>query len=368
MSLTRREFLARSFFGVAGLFALLNGQQKNSKILKEALFYDRLSKSRTRCRICFRGCLLRDGERSFCRNRINLDGRLYSLVYGRPSAIQIDPIEKEPVYHFLPGSKIYCIGTAGCNFRCKFCQNWHLSQRSIDEMSVVFDLDPGLAIEDATKRGIKTISFTYNEPTSCYEYLYDTAKVAKNHDLRVIFHSNGSMNEEPLRELLQYTDAVVIDLKGFTKKFYQDVSGASLEPVLKTIATVKDQGVWLEIVNLLIPELNDDDADLKRMAVWIRSNIGDDVPLHFSRFFPQYRLKQLLPTPIKTLEAAYEIGRSAGLKFISIGNVPGHKHNSTFCPSCNNKLIERVHFTVLENKIEGGRCPFCKVAIPGIWS
>jgi len=363
MALSRRDFL-KGLLGLPFLFHLLKGEDKMS----EAMFYRRMAKGRVQCQICFRRCLLAPGERSFCRNRINYNGRLYSLVYGHPSAVHIDPIEKEPVHHMLPGSKILCFGTAGCNFRCQFCQNWHLSQRSIEEMEVVIDLPPEEGIRLAQKEKVPTLSFTYNEPTSFYEYVYDLARLAKKNGIRVIFHSNGSMQPEPLRALLRFTDAVTIDLKSFREEFYRNVSGATLRPVLETLRIIREEGKWLEIVNLLIPGLNDDPDDIHRMAVWIRDNLGDYTPLHFSRFFPHYRLKQLLPTPIKTLERAYDIARSAGLKFVSIGNVPGHRYNSTYCPVCGKRLIYRIHFTVIENRIKDGRCPFCQTEIPGIWS
>jgi pyruvate formate lyase activating enzyme len=336
-------------------------------LTREAMYYKKLDKKKVQCLLCFRKCVIENGKRGDCRNRLNKDGTLYSLVYGQPSAIQIDPIEKEPQYHNLPGTPILCFGTSGCNFRCRFCQNWHLSQRPIEEMEVLYDISPQEAVDEALKRNIPTISFTYNEPTSFYEYVYDIAKLAKSKGLRILWHSNGAMNPEPLRDLLQYTDAVTIDLKGFTQEFYENASSAELDPVLRTLKIIKAEGVWLEIVNLMIPTLNDDPRDIGRMCQWIKENLGTKVPLHFSRFYPAYRLTDLSPTPIETLENAYRIARSVGIEYVSIGNVPGHIFNSTFCPRCNKILIQRIHFQVLTNNIEDGRCRFCGEIIPGIW-
>ena len=350
-----------------GRLYLMDPEAVKDPSLREAMFYRKLGDKRVWCQMCFRKCIIPEGERGFCRNRENRKGTLYNLVHGKPSAIHIDPIEKEPQFHMLPGTEILCFGTAGCNFRCRFCQNWHLSQRSLEEIGYYYDAPPEKAVETAIERGIPTISFTYNEPTSFYEYMYDIARLAKAKGLRVLFHSNGSMNPEPLRELLKYTDAVTIDLKGFTDEFYQGASSAELEPVLRTLKIIKEEGVWLEIVNLVIPTLNDDPEDIRAMCEWIKENLGPDVPLHFTRFFPAYRLTNLPPTPIETLEMAREIAVDVGLRYVYIGNAPGHKYNSTFCPKCGKVLIHRIHFMVLENNIEEGRCRFCGYEIPGIW-
>lgn len=336
-------------------------------LLRETMFYKKLENNAVQCGICFRRCVIPEGRRGFCRNRQNKEGTLYSIVYARPSAVQIDPVEKEPQYHFLPGTEILCFGTAGCNFRCKHCQNWHLSQRSIEEMEYTYDLPPEKAVRIAKEKGIPTLSFTYNEPTSFYEYVYDVAKLAKEKALRVIWHTNGSLNSEPLKALLKYTDAVTVDLKGFSEKFYSEVSSAELEPVLRTLKIIKEKGIWLEIVNLIIPGLNDNPDDLRKMCIWIRENLGPDVPLHFSRFFPAYKLTAVIATPVQTLEMAYNIARESGLNYVTIGNLPGHVYNSTFCPKCKKRLIHRVHFSVLANNIINGKCKFCGYRIAGVW-
>jgi len=335
---------------------------------KETMFYEKLEDRAVRCGICFRRCFIPDGNRGFCRNRENKAGILYNIVFAKPSAIHIDPIEKEPCFHMLPGTKILCFGTAGCNFRCKFCQNWHLSQRSIEEMEHVQNVTPEAAVQLALERKIPTLSFTYNEPTSFYEYVYETAKLAKQKGLKVLWHSNGSMSPQALRELLKYTDAVTIDLKGFTETFYREASSAQLQPVLETLKIIKEEGVWLELVNLVIPTLNDNPDDIRRMCEWIRDNLGPDTPLHFSRFFPAYQFVAVEATPMETLEEAYAIAKEVGLNYVSLGNVPGHERNSTFCPQCGQRLIHRVHFSVLENNVKDGKCRFCGKEIPGIWN
>jgi len=334
-------------------------------VMREAMFYDRLPDDFIRCGICFRRCVVAPGKVGFCRVRENINGKYFLLVYSLPSAVHIDPIEKEPQYHFLPGSDILCIGTVGCNFVCRHCHNWHLSQAKFGDLEM-YNLPPEEVIKIAKERKIPTISFTYNEPLVFFEYVYDIARLAKKEGIRIIWHSNGSINPEPLKELLKYTDGVTIDLKGFSKKAY-DNSSAELEPVLQTLKIIKESGKWLEIVNLIVTTINDDTGEIRRMCRWIRKNLGVDVPLHFTRFFPNYKLTNVPPTPISTLEKAYEIAKEEGIKFVYIGNVPGHKYNSTYCPKCGKRLIYRVHFSVLENNIVNGRCKFCGCEIPGVW-
>jgi len=365
-----RWFIPVLLFGLIFNFFLMNigiGKQEKAISDKEAMFYEQLAEQAVRCGICFRRCVIPEAGRGFCHNRENRQGVLYNLVYGKPSAVHVDPVEKEPQLHFLPGSAILCLGTAGCNFRCQHCQNWHLSQRPIEEMEYVYDLAPQEVVELALKKNIPTISFTYNEPISFYEYVYDVARLAKQKGLKVIWHSNGSINPVPLKELLKYTDAVTIDLKGFTNKFYSGVSQAELAPVLETLKNIRQAGVHLEIVNLVIPTLNDSPDDFKKMCIWIKENLGVDVPLHFSRFSPAYQITAISPTPINTLEAAYRIAKEVGLDFVTIGNVPGHLYNSTFCPNCKERIIHRRHFMVLKNDVIEGRCSFCNAKIPGIW-
>lgn len=357
-----------TFLGFPGVMLKKVWAKIKTVPLREALFYKKLDKGRTQCEVCFRRCIIGEGSRGFCRNKENDQGKLFNIVYSKPSAIHIDPIEKEPAYHMLPGSEILCFGTAGCNFRCKFCQNWHLSQRPIEEMGAVYMVTPKRAVEMAKKKNIPTLSFTYNDPISFYEYVYDTAVEAKREGVKILWHSNGTLNPDSLRELLKYTDAVTFDLKAFTESFYKKLSQAELKPALRSLEIIKKEGVWLEVVNLVIPTMNDDPRELKKMCAWIKNSLGKDVPLHFSRFHPAYLLSNLYPTPLNTMEDAYKIAKNEGLEYVSIGNVPGHKYNSTFCPSCGKMLIKRIHFTVLENNIKDGKCKFCGASIPGVWS
>ncbi len=335
--------------------------------LREAMFYEKLEGDKVQCNLCFRNCIIAPDERGFCRNRENQGGILYNMVYGRPSAVHVDPVEKEPLFHFHPGSKIYCIGTAGCNFRCKFCHNWSLSQRTIEEIGYFRELVPQNVIDEVSRMGIPAISFTYNEPTSLYEYMYDVARLASKNDIKVVFHSNGSLSPEALTTLLPYVDAVTIDLKGFCPDYYERIAGAELEPVLETLKIIGETDVWLEIVNLIVPGLNDDPTKIRAMCQWIYEELGPNVPLHFTRFSPAYRLTDLSMTPISTLELAYGIAKTEGINYVNIGNYPGHDKNSTFCHECGQRVVARHHFSVFEVNVTEGRCDFCQTRLPGVW-
>ncbi|MCI2424603.1 AmmeMemoRadiSam system radical SAM enzyme [Candidatus Acetothermia bacterium] len=331
-----------------------------------AQFYERLADNKVRCTLCFHKCIIPPGMPGICRVRINHEGRFYTLVYGRPAGLQTDPIEAEPMYHMIPGHRNLGVFTASCNFRCKQCHNWHITQRSPDEIRTL-KFTPEEVVAEAIRRRSRSISHTINEPTVFFEFMYDISVIARAEGLLTLFHSNGAIAPEPLRAILRHMDGVVIDLKAFCDKIYRDVFGGELAPVLETLKIIKEEGVWLEIVNLIIPTINDCMDEIRAMSEWIVEHLGPDVPLHFSRFHPAFRLTHLPPTPIVTLEEARRIAREAGINFVTIGNVPGHRYNSTFCPGCGKKLIHRVGFSVLANKIEDGRCKFCGKAIPGIW-
>ncbi len=335
--------------------------------LQEAMFYKNLDAQTVECQLCPRECMIEDGKRGFCRNRQNQNGKLYSIVYGKPAVVDIGPIEKAPIYHFIPGHFRLCITCPSCNLRCKHCQNWHLSQKSLEELSH-HSFTPLETVKQAKNRGLFSISFTYTEPTVYYEFLYDISVIAKEQGMKTSIVSNGFINREPLLKLLKVLDAVKIDLKGFSKKFYKEVCSATLKPVLYSLLTVKRENVWLEIVNLVIPTLNDDLGMIDEMCSWIKENLGEDTPLHFTRFSPNYKLIHLPPTPISTLEDAYWIAKKNGLRYVYIGNVPGHIYNSTYCPSCNRRVIHRDHFEVFEINLVNGRCKFCNFSIQGIWS
>jgi pyruvate formate lyase activating enzyme len=334
--------------------------------LHEAMFYRQLDGELVQCQMCFRTCIVPEGKRGFCRNKVNINGRYYTIVYGNPRSLQIDPIEKEPHYHMLPGGIMLCTGTASCNNRCKFCQNWHLSQQTFEEIRHL-PITPDETVAMAIELDCHAVSFTYNEPTVFYEHMFDVAKAAKRAGLGTLFHTNGGMNEEPLAALLEYMDAVTVDLKAFTHEFYRQVSSSELEPVLRTLKQIHNSDAHLEIVNLVVTTLNDDMDDIRRMCQWIGDTLSDEVPLHFTRFFPAYKLISLPATPIQTLESAARIADEEGLKYIYLGNVPGHVRNSTFCPECGERIISRIHFFVGSLNIKGGKCRFCGHTIPGIW-
>jgi len=373
--LTRRDFLKKLVLLGLGLggFAALNSRTSERPVpsadaegLREARWYESRPRRAVQCQLCFRRCVIAEGERGFCRARENRGGKLYTLVYGKPCAVQFDPIELEPMYHLLPGHRNLALATASCNFRCKFCHNWHISQRSPEEMRNK-SLSPREIVRMALERGCKSISSTMNEPTVFYEYMYEINRLAREAGLRTLFHTNGSLRPEPLFALLEHVDAVTVDLKAFTQRFYVEISESELEPVLETLLNIKRAGVHLEIVNLVIPTLNDNLDDIRRMCVWVRENLGADVPLHFTRFFPAYKLTNLPPTPVATLEAAARTADEEGLQYVYIGNVPGHQRNSTFCPRCGERIIHRIHCDVLSVDVEGGKCRFCGQEIAGIW-
>ncbi|TBR15731.1 AmmeMemoRadiSam system radical SAM enzyme, partial [bacterium] len=291
---------------------------------KEGLYYEKLTDDAVQCHICPRNCFIAKGKRGFCGVRENQKGVLYALSYGKVVAVHIDPMEKKPLFHFLPGTKAFSVATAGCNLRCKFCQNWEISQKKPEEVEFTY-IEPKELVEKAKASGCLTIAYTYTEPTVFYEYMLETAKIAKARGLRNVMHSCGYINEKPLRELAKYLDAANIDLKGFSDDYYSKVSEAALEPVLNTLKILREEGVHIEITNLILPGLNDNPEEIKRMCLWIKESLGPATPLHFSRFFPTYKFIALNPTPVETLEKARNIAIGCGLKYVYIGNVPGHR-------------------------------------------
>ena len=321
---------------------------------------------KVRCELCPTECVLEDYEIGGCKVRINKGGVLYSLVYGKPCAVAIDPIEKKPFFHFLPGERAFSIATAGCVLGCKFCQNWQISQARPEEVDHQ-DLSPEDTVRAALFYGCRVITYTYTEPTVFYEYMYDTSSIARRFGIKNTMHTCGYINEKPLRELARYIDAVDVDLKAFTEDFYARLCGGRLKPVLDSLIVLRSEGVWLEITNLLIPTLNDDMKKIREMCLWIRNNLGPDVPLHISRFFPNYKLKNLPPTPLETLLQARQTALDAGLRFVYIGNVRTEAEN-TYCPSCRRLLIEREGYYVRQNNIIRDRCRFCNKRIAGVWS
>ncbi|HID92902.1 MAG TPA: AmmeMemoRadiSam system radical SAM enzyme [bacterium (Candidatus Stahlbacteria)] len=333
---------------------------------RPAMFWQKLEGNLIQCRLCPNYCVLRPGERGRCRVRENRDGKLVTLVHGLPCAVHIDPIEKKPLFHFIPSTEVFSIATAGCNLRCKFCQNWQISQVSPEE-TYNYNLSAEELIRIAKERKCPSIAYTYTEPVIFYEYMLEAAKLAREAGIKNTMHSNGYINPEPLRELCKYLDAANIDLKGFTEEYYQEVCEGHLAPVLQTLKILKEEGVWLEITNLIVPTKNDDPETIRKMCIWIRDSLGADVPIHFSRFWPMYKLKNLPPTPVGTLERARKIAMDVGLHYVYIGNVPGHVGENTYCPKCGKVLIKRIGYHILENNIVNGKCKFCGQPIPGVW-
>ncbi|MHB8069981.1 MAG: AmmeMemoRadiSam system radical SAM enzyme [Desulfobaccales bacterium] len=329
-----------------------------------ALYYETIAKGLIECRLCPRKCEVKEGDRGDCGVRENRGGKYVTLVYGNPCAVHLDPIEKKPLFHVLPGTQSYSLATAGCNLHCKFCQNWEISQAR-PEKTLNYDLPPDKVV--AAARGCPTIAYTYVEPLIFYEYLLDTARLARKAGLLNVCHSAGYINTAPLQELAAVLDAACIDLKSFDPQFYRDLVGAELAPVLRTLQTLRKQGVHLEIVNLLIPQFNDQAKTIGDMCAWIRDELGPLTPLHFSRFYPLYKMQNHYPTPVSALEQARNIALKAGLKYVYLGNIPGHQAENTFCHQCGKEIIARRGYHIGEVRMKDGACGHCGTKIPGIW-
>jgi pyruvate formate lyase activating enzyme len=360
--LCRREML------MAGVSGIINLPPENPlwKWSREAYHY-KITPRGVECTNCPNNCTLKRMETSKCRNRINVKDKLYSIAYGNPCAVHIDPIEKKPFYHVLPSSRAFSIATAGCNFACLNCQNWEISQKSPKE-TVNIDLMPASVVEACLKNNCESIAYTYAEPTVFYEYVYDTARLAKASGIKNVYKSNGYINEQPLRMLCKYLDAANIDLKGFTESTYLKLNAGKLAPVLRTLQVLKEEGVWLEITNLVIPSWTDDMKTIRNMCKWLVANNLDENPLHFSRFSPLHKLTQLPSTPLLTLQKARETALAEGIKYVYIGNVPGANCEDTICPKCSKNVVERKGFRVIQNNIVNGKCKFCGQKIAGVWT
>jgi len=333
---------------------------------KEAMFYEKLAEDEIRCKLCPKECVIGDRERGWCGVRENRQGTYYTLVYGNPCAARPDPIEKKPFFHFLPGTWAFSFSTAGCNLNCKFCQNWEISQSRPEETDNV-RMPPADVVAHAIETNCRSIAYTYAEPTVFYEYMLDTAKLGRKAGIKSAVVSAGLINPDPLKLLCEHVDAVKIDLKSMRNKFYNEVCSGELQPVLDSLKILRDSGVWYEIVYLIITSLNDSDEELKDTARWIHDNLGPDVPLHFSRFYPKYQLRNLRPTDPERLTAARNIAMDTGLKYVYIGNVPGDPSESTYCPKCGKMLINRVGYKIRQNNLVNGKCKWCDEKIPGVW-
>jgi pyruvate formate lyase activating enzyme len=335
--------------------------------MKEAMFYAPTPEGGVRCNLCSHRCKIKDGKKGICGVRENRGGKLYSLVYGKIIAEHIDPIEKKPLFHFLPGSNAFSIGTVGCNFHCEHCQNFHISQYPHEHGGEIVGQErtPEQIIAAAKTAGCETIAYTYTEPTVFFEFAYDTALLAQEEGVINVFVSNGYLSNKAAHQIAPHLDAINVDLKAFTNKFYKTVCGARLKPVLKTIELMKELGVWVEVTTLIIPGLNDGDQELRDIARFVTS-VGPEMPWHVTQFYPAYKLLDASPTPVATLRRAREIGMEAGLRYVYEGNVPGEGGESTYCYSCGELLIERYGFELLQNRMQQGKCPACGTSIDGV--
>ncbi|MHB8411559.1 MAG: AmmeMemoRadiSam system radical SAM enzyme [Candidatus Acidiferrales bacterium] len=340
---------------------------RKSESLHEARWWDADASGKLHCYLCPRHCHIGDGQAGFCFIRVNQGGKLYSLGYASPAAIQIDPIEKKPLNHFLPGTKILSMGTAGCNMGCFFCQNWDISKSRSDQVHSTH-LEPEQVVELAIHHGCPAIAFTYNEPTIWAEYVIDICAAAHKRGLKTVMVTNGYITREAFHDVYDHIDAANVDLKAFTENFYGKVTLTHLEPVLETLLRLKNEtDVWFELTNLMIPTLNDDEAETRKLAEWVLQHLGPDVPLHFTAFHPDFKLRDKPRTPPETLHRAREIAREVGLHYVYKGNIYGDGAH-TYCPECGDLLVKRSWHDVLQNYIVAGTCPQCGHRIPGNWA
>jgi pyruvate formate lyase activating enzyme len=364
--MTRRSFLVRSAAAVATLAVTAPLPSYCRSDAARARYCESLPSGEVHCLLCPKGCVIAKGRRGACGVRENRNGSLFTLVYGHPCAIHLDPIEKKPFFHVLPGTLSFSLATVGCNLDCKFCQNWQISQSSPEDVTTRY-YSADEIVERALTTSARSIAYTYGEPVVFSEYVQAIAESGARAGLASVVVSNGFINRAPLTDLCRLVDAIKIDLKAFTEDYYREICGAKLKPVLDSIAQIRESGVWLELVYLMVPTLNDDPQEIRNMARWLRTEIGTDVPIHFSRFYPQYQLANLPPTPVSSLERAHEICREEGLEYVYIGNVPGHVTESTHCPSCSKIVISRKGYRIGAIEMTEGRCRFCGHSIPGIW-
>lgn len=319
------------------------------------------------CDLCPKSCIIKPGESGDCRIRVNLDGKLCAVTYGFPSAAHIDPVEKKPVNHFLPGTTIFSIATVGCNLHCKNCQNWEISQCNPEDATAV-SLPPERIPAQARQYDCRAVAYTYTEPAVYYEYALDSCIRVREAGLKNVLVTAAYLNEKPWRELCRYVDAATIDVKALSDKFYREICNATLKPILNCLVVAKSMGVLVEMSNLLIPTLNDSDKDIEALCRWIRENMGKETPLHFLRFFPRYQMRHLPPTPASTLERARRIAAASGLNYVYIGNLLVEDAQNTRCPSCHKLLIQRAGYVIVQNLVSEGKCPACRAEIYGIWN
>ncbi len=332
-------------------------------MIKEGVLFDQLPDNKVKCHVCSHRCVISEGKLGICGTRKNIDGKIYTTIYNTVSSEAVDPIEKKPLYHFLPGTLSYSLGTIGCNFRCEHCQNWQISQVTLEE-AWTREITPEEAIKRAISTGSKSISWTYNEPCIWHEYTYDSAVLAKNAGLKTVYVTNGYITPEALKRIAPYLDAFRVDIKSFSEEFYRKVCKARLAPVLESTKLAKELGMHVETITLVIPGRNDSPEEITQIVRWVRDNLGVNTPMHFTRFHPMYKMEDAKPTPVETLEMAHDIAKKEGMRFVYTGNVPGHKYENTYCPKCNSLLIDRTGFRVSAIRIKDGKCPQCGEGVP----
>lgn len=330
-------------------------------------WFSPLQAGRIQCTLCPKQCSIRPGGRGQCRVRENREGRAYTLAYGNPCLVQMDPVERKPFFHVLPGSWALSVSTAGCPLQCKFCEVWDMALAAPEEVHA-HDLPPEKVVEHAKAAGVRSISYAFGEPVAFYEYMADIGALAKQAGFLNLAHTSGYLSPEPLEAIAGLLDAVNIDLKSFDPAFYREMCGAELPPVLETLKRIQAAGIHLEITNLIIPTLNDDLGSIRDMCLWIKNELGPGVPIHFARFYPLYKLANLPPTPVSTLDRARAAALDAGLEYVYVARVTGHEGENTFCPGCGGKVVERMGFVIEATNLKGERCGFCGTPIPGRWS
>ncbi|MBT3220908.1 MAG: AmmeMemoRadiSam system radical SAM enzyme [Proteobacteria bacterium] len=318
------------------------------------------------CELCPRLCTIKAGQAGDCRVRVNIDGKLRAVTYGYPVSVHIDPMEKKPLFHFLPGEPIFSVATVGCNLHCQHCQNWEISQANPDDVEA-YDLPPENLAALAHSKGCRAVAYTYTEPLVYYEYTYDSSVACHKRGLKNVLVSAGYINPEPWRALCKVIDGAILDVKAMSDRIYRETCLGTLEPVLNTLRIAREEGVWVEVLNLLIPTINDSNGLIDDLAIFVRDELGVGVPLHFTAFHPDYKLRHIPRTPQKTLERARQRALQAGLHNVFVGNVMGSEGENTYCPGCDTVIIRRVGFKILENRLDGGSCPDCGTPIFGVW-
>jgi len=334
--------------------------------MKETQFYHREAKNKVKCSLCPHNCSITIGKSGVCKVRENREGRLYSLVYGKIVASNVDPIEKKPFFHLFPGSRSYSVATVGCNLSCRNCQNWQISQVEDPERIAGETTTPQQIVESALRTKCSSIAYTYTEPTIFYEFAYDCAELAHQQGLKNIFVTNGYMNEQPLRKIQPFLDACNVDLKSIKEEHYRKICGGHVEPVKKSIQLMKKLGIWVEVTTLIIPTVNDSKEELKKIVSFIKG-VGEEIPWHISAFYPHYKMQDIPPTPVSTLRQAREIGLQEGLKYVYTGNAPGEEGENTYCYNCGSLVIQRCGFTINKNSLKENKCPHCGRIIDGIF-